>query len=217
MTEKPEFIDLSLPLPCHYFIPAGNFYGFCKRLKCIQGFVEPRPITPATWEELLPEVRAYILVLENALRQSLDRIAQLEQKVNELEARLNRNSRNSSQPRSQDPPQAPKNRREKSGRHPGGQPGHQDHHRQQAPPGKVDKIVEHRAETCPQWRSLLPPGAGRSVPPLARHQVLELPGIRPVVTEHRLVPGCKPGWPFSPVAFTRAAGRWANCCRSCAA
>lgn len=76
--------------------------------------MEPRPIAPETWEKLPPEVQAYILVLENALRQSLDRIAQLEQKVNELEARLNRHSGNSSQPPSQDPPQAPKNHREKA-------------------------------------------------------------------------------------------------------
>jgi len=34
------------------------------------------------------EVQAYILVWENALRQSLLRIAQLQQKVNELEAWL---------------------------------------------------------------------------------------------------------------------------------
>jgi cell division septum initiation protein DivIVA len=59
--------------------------------------VETRPITPEVWEKLPPEVQAYILVLENALRQSLERIAQLEQRVNELEARLNRNSGNSSQ------------------------------------------------------------------------------------------------------------------------
>jgi hypothetical protein len=54
--------------------------------------VEPRPIASETWEKLPPKVQAYILVLENALGQSLERIAQLEQKVNELGARLNRNS-----------------------------------------------------------------------------------------------------------------------------
>jgi cell division septum initiation protein DivIVA len=45
-----------------------------------------------TWEKLPPVVQAYILVLKNALPQSLDNIAQLEQKVNELEARLNRHA-----------------------------------------------------------------------------------------------------------------------------
>ena len=54
--------------------------------------MEQRPIAPATWEKLPPEVQAYILVLENALRQSLDRIAQLEQKVNELESELNQSN-----------------------------------------------------------------------------------------------------------------------------
>ena len=83
--------------------------------------METRPISPETWAKLPPEVQAYILLLENALRKALDKIAQLEQRVNELEARLNRHSGNSSQPPSQDPPQAPRNRKEKSGRKPGGQ------------------------------------------------------------------------------------------------
>jgi len=51
----------------------------------MQGLVEPRAIAPETWEKLPPEVQAYILVLENALRQSPERIAQLELKVNKLE------------------------------------------------------------------------------------------------------------------------------------
>ena len=154
--------------------------------------MEPRPIAPETWEKLPPEVQAYILVLENALRQSLDRIAQLEQKVNELEARLNRHSGNSSQPPSQDPPHVTKNQRDKSVRHPGGQPGHQGNHRQLAPPEKVDKVVEHRAEACPHCRSLLAESAGRQLPPMERHQVWELPEIQPIITEHRLVAGWCP-------------------------
>jgi transposase len=139
-----------------------------------------------------PEVQAYILVLEKALRQALERIVQLEPRANELEARLNRHSGNSSQPPSQDPPQAPKNHREKSERRPGGQPGPQGNHRLIVPPEKVAKIVEHRAEACPHCRSLLPADAARPVPPLERHQGWELPEIRPVVTEHRLIPGWCP-------------------------
>ena len=118
--------------------------------------METRPFSPKIWEQLPPEVQAYILVLEEALRQSLERITQLEQRVNELEARLNRNSSNSSQPPSQDPPQAPKKTKsEKSGRSPGGQPGHQGNHRELAPADKVDKIVEYRAEACPHCQSFL--------------------------------------------------------------
>jgi transposase len=99
-------------------------------------------IGPKIWEQLPPEVQTYILVLEETLRQSLARIAQLEQRVNDLEARLNRNSSNSSQPPSQDPPQTPKKTKgEKSGRSPGGQPGHQGNHRERLPADKLDKIV----------------------------------------------------------------------------
>ena len=151
--------------------------------------METRPIAPETWEKLPPEVQAYILFLENALRQALARIAQLEQRVKELEARLNRHSGNSSQPPSQDPPQAPRNRKEKSGRKPGGQVGHQGNHRELAPPEKVDKIIEHRAETCPHCHSALQSAAAR---PVERYQVWELPEIQPVITEHRLSAGWCP-------------------------
>ncbi|MBM4449111.1 MAG: IS66 family transposase, partial [Chloroflexi bacterium] len=134
-------------------------------------------------------MQTYILVLENALRQALERNAQLEQRVSELEARLHRHSGNSSLPPSQDPPQAPRNRKEQSGRQPGGQKGHQGNHRELAPPEKVDKIVEHRAETCPHCRSALMHAAARQAPPVERRQVWELPEIQPVITEHRLSAG----------------------------
>jgi transposase len=122
-------------------------------------------------------------------RQSLKRIAQLEQRVNELEARLNRHSGNSSQPPSQDPPRAPRNRKEKSGRKPGGQKGHQGNRRELAPPEKVNRIVEHRAEECPHCRKALQYTAARPAPFMERRQVWELPEIQPVITEHRLQAG----------------------------
>ena len=155
--------------------------------------METRPFGPKIWEQLPPEVQTYILVLEEALRQSLARIAQLEQRVNELEARLNRNSSNSSQPPSQDPPQAPKKTKsEKSGRSPGGQPGHQGNHRERLPADKVDKIVEYREDVCPHCHSFLDESMGNQLPPIERHQVWELPEIRPHITEHRLLSGWCP-------------------------
>ena len=76
----------------------------------------------------------------------------LEARVAELERRLNRSSRNSSLPPSQDPPSAPpRPRRTGSGRTRGGQPGHEGRHRRLLPPEQVDEIVEH-------W-----PGAAASV------------------------------------------------------
>jgi transposase len=150
--------------------------------------VETRPFAPEIWVQLPPEVQAYIWVLENALRQSFEKIAQLEQRVNELEARLNRNSNNSSQPPSQDPPQAPKKiKREKSGRPPGGQPGHEGNHRKFVSTEKVDNFLVHRVEACPHCHSFLQESMGRRITPVERHQVWELPEFHPIVTEHRLV------------------------------
>ena len=125
--------------------------------------METRPIAPEIWQKLPYEVQAYILFLENRLeqmeyrlRQSLEKIAQLEQEVMELKARLNRHSGNSAQPPSADSPQAPKRpAREKSGRRPGGQPGHQGKHRSLLPPDQVDKIVEYRATVCPYCQGAL--------------------------------------------------------------
>ncbi len=155
--------------------------------------METRPIAPEIWEKLPPEVQAYILVLETALRQALEQIAQLEQRGMELEARLNRHSGNSSQPPSADSPQAPKRKaREKSGRRPGGQPGHEGKHRSLLPPDQVDKIVEHRATICPHCQGWLDQSGGQGVPPVERHQVWELPEIKPVVIEHRRLAGWCP-------------------------
>lgn len=160
--------------------------------------METRPLAPEIWEKLPYEVQTYILFLENRLeqmeyrlRQSLEKIGQLEQEVMELKARLNRHSGNSSQPPSADSPQAPKRKaREKSGRRPGGQPGRQGKHRSLLP--QVDKIVEHRATICPHCQGWLDQTGGQGVPPLERHQVWELPEIKPVVTEHRLLAGWCP-------------------------
>jgi hypothetical protein len=120
-------------------------------------------------KKLPPEVQDYIRVLENALCQSLYRIAQLEQKVNELAARLaarlDRHSGSSSQPPSQAPPHAPKNQGEKSLRHPGGQPGHQGNHElpQIQPIITQRRLVAGWRPHCRVWvKPELPAGVGRN-------------------------------------------------------
>ena len=61
-----------------------------------------------------------------------------------------------------------------------------------APPEKVNKIVEHRAENCPHCHSTLEYTAARPAPSVERHQVWELPEIQPLITEHRLSAGWCP-------------------------
>ena len=117
----------------------------------------------------------------------------LEARVAELEQRLNRSSRNSSLPPSQDPPSAPpRPRRPVSGRKRGGQPGHEGRHRRLLPPERVDEVVEHWPERCQACARVF---AARELVDAAepwRYQVAELPLIAVRVSEHRLHAVCCP-------------------------
>jgi transposase len=118
----------------------------------------------------------------------------LEARVAELERRLNRSSRNSSLPPSQDLPSAPPRPGGKgSGRKRGGQPGHEGRHRRLLPPEQVDEIVEHWPERC---RSCAHPFVAQervgAVEPW-RRQLAELPPVAVRVSEHQLHRVCCPG------------------------
>ena len=141
------------------------------------------------------------------------RIAQLEARVEELERRLGRNSRNSSLPPSQDPPGAPPRRRgkDRSGRPPGGQSGHEGHGRELLPAWAVDELVDHWPASCGCGHVFAEAERVACREP-ARHQVEELPQIAVRVTEHRCqrvrCPGCGVG------AHRRAARRGRRAARS---
>jgi transposase len=109
-------------------------------------------------------------------------VQDLLRRVEQLEARLNQTSRNSSKPPSSDPPSAkPRPAKEPSGRKAGGQPGHEGHGRALKPKSEVDQIIDVRPESCAQCGTLL---LGDDATP-ERHQVTELPRITPMVTEYR--------------------------------
>lgn len=116
------------------------------------------------------------------------RIAELETllakalaRIDELEARLNRNSKNSSTPPSANPPGVPKSPSKKpSGRKPGGQPGHPGSHRAMVEPHDV---IDHAPLTCDHCDAPLPEAI--TADPI-RHQVAELPPICVTIVEHRL-------------------------------
>jgi transposase len=131
------------------------------------------PLPADLWDSLPPEARALILALRAE-------VAQLRAKVQELQDRLNQNSTNSSRPPSTDPP-AVKRRppRPPSGRRPGGQPGHERQQRPLLPPDHTEVLKPTQCRRC--GHAL----AGADPQPL-RHQVLELPPIRPEVTEYQL-------------------------------
>lgn len=134
----------------------------------------------------LAELRA-----ENALLRAEN--AALRERIEELERRLNRDSRNSSMPPSQDPPKSRAERRrearaklkELSRRKPGGQPGHEGKHREMTPVERVDRSTEHLPEACSCGHRF--DGSEERVDDPVVHQQWELPPIRPLIFQYELL------------------------------
>jgi transposase len=130
-------------------------------------------------------VVAVLLRMDEQIRRLGERVAQQEERIVELERRLGRNSRNSSQPPSQDPPgTSPRRGKGRSGRKPGGQPGHEGHGRPLLPAWAVDEVIEHWPARCSCGHVFCERERVAVAEP-ARHQVEELPVIATHVTEHR--------------------------------
>ena len=127
------------------------------------------------WDRTPREVQDYILALEA-------RVVSLEATVKELMERLQQDSRTSSRPPSSDLPQRARRRRQPSGRRPGGQPGHQGQTRTVVPVEEVDVVIPLKPDACARCQQ---PLVGHDATP-QRHQVIEIPPIRPVVTEYQL-------------------------------
>jgi transposase len=132
------------------------------------------PIAQPLWDGLPAEARAAVSALVDSY----------ERRIADLEQRLGRNSTNSSRPPSSDPPSIKRRRppAPPSGKKRGGQPGHRRHVRPLVPPEQLRQVVECRPPSCRRCGGAL---AGDDPEPI-RHQVAELPPIRPVVDEYRL-------------------------------
>jgi transposase len=131
------------------------------------------PLSPAIWDTLSPEAQAAVTAL----------VRSFERRVAELEERLNTNSTNSSKPPSSDPPSVKRRPpAPPSGKKRGGQPGHRHHPRALVPPEQLRQVIECKPPRC-RW-------CGDDLhgddPEPIRHQVAEVPPIRPVVDEYRL-------------------------------
>jgi transposase len=143
----------------------------------------PPPVSP----DLLSRLPAEVLTL---IQWQARQIAQLQREVADLKARLNKDSTNSSVPPSAAHPHAkPAPPKAKSTRCRGGQTGHPKHERALIPVADCQAVVPCVPDECRRCGRTLD---GVDPQPL-RHQVWELPEIRPVVTEyqqHRLVCAC---------------------------
>jgi transposase len=137
------------------------------------------PLPVDLWDSLSPEARALILTLQAEAAELRAKVRALRQQVHDLQEPLNQNSTNSSRPPSTDlssvkrRPPCPV-----SGRKPGGQPGHE-RRRPLLPPDHTNVLKPTQCRRCGQAL------AGHDPQPL-RHQVLELPPLRPEVTAYQL-------------------------------
>ena len=136
---------------------------------------------PTPEQIIIEELKRIILMQAQEIKLLKARITDLEQK---LERYINRkDSNNSSLPPSKDEnrPQRTNSLREKSERKVGGQPGHE---------GKTlemtqypDEVIEHRACFCPECGKDL---SNRPFELSAKRQVIDIPMIKQIVTEHRV-------------------------------
>jgi transposase len=127
-------------------------------------------------DELIDRQQAQIATLTAQVEKLTAQVAKLEEK-------LRKSSRNSGKPPSSDGPMVPpRPKKPSTGRSPGGQPGHERHERPLVPPGEVSKRVVLKPRRCCECGEHL---AGDDAQP-HRHQVFDLPEVRPLVTEYEL-------------------------------
>jgi uncharacterized protein DUF6444 len=133
--------------------------------------------SPEFWERTPSEVQAALHALDA-------RVAALEATVQQLREQRQQDSRTSSRSPSSDPPQAltKRPRREPTGRRPGGQPGHEGQARGVVPVEEGDVVLPVKPEHC---RRCQRPLQGEDAQP-QRHQMTEIPTVKPVVTEYQL-------------------------------
>lgn len=137
---------------------------------------QPPGISASDWKGTPEAVRHLVHGL-------LHSVAQLQQRVAQLEEINHRDSGNSSQPPSSDSPyKRPPPKGKPSGRKRGGQPGHEGQGRKLKPLREVNRVVVSKPIACCACGALL---LGEDPTP-CRHQVSELPPIEPEVVEYQL-------------------------------
>jgi len=123
---------------------------------------------------MTPAVKAFVEALIDHYEA---RIADLESRIQKL------TPQNSSLPPSTQHPHAKPKRHERGGkkRKRGGQKGHPKHQRKLIPPEQCDEVVSLQPDACRRCGASL---RGMDSEPI-RHQVWELPEIKPIVTEYQ--------------------------------
>ena len=139
----------------------------------------------AQLHETLKDLRAELAASREDANAARELAAEQALRIEELEARLRRDSGSSSKPPSSDGPWSKRRRRRRppSERRQGAQPGHPGKTRGLVEEGDVDEVVDHEPDACSGCGHdvLLASGAAPR-----RRQVVEIPSSAATVTEHRL-------------------------------
>ena len=130
----------------------------------------------------IADQQAHIARLEARIAQQHAEITAWRAQVAVLTERLEQSSQNSSRPPSTDPPAVVRPAKVPSGRRPGAQPGHAGQSRALVPVEQVDAVVPVKPAQCRACGARL---RGSDAAP-RRHQVTELPPVRPTITEYQL-------------------------------
>jgi transposase len=143
----------------------------------------PPSISPQDWDATPESVQILVCTLLATVAELQQVVGQLQGRVRQLEEQVGKTSRNSSKPPSSDPPHVKKAPpKEKGTRKRGGQPGHEGHGRGLKPPEEVIRFEVSRPSSCEVCGTLL---MGEDPQP-RRHQVCELPEIKPEIIEYQI-------------------------------
>lgn len=151
--------------------------------------VHSRPVIPPEMEaEMTPAVKAFVEAMvdhyESRCAEYESQCAKYKARIEELERQIKKlTPQNSSVPPSTQHPHARPNKPAKDGkkRRRGGQRGHKKHQREMIPTEQCDDVIPLKPDACSHCGEAL---TGSDPEPL-RHQVWELPEIKPIVTEYQ--------------------------------
>lgn len=140
-------------------------------------------IPPQDWEKTPASVKRLVEEMVQGVKKLEKQVSELQTLQQQLLEKVNRTSKNSSSPPSQDPPGFEKKlKKQKSRKKRGGQPGHDGHSRDLYPIEKCSDVIEYHPKTCACCGESL---SGEDKNPY-RHQIVDIPPIEPIVVEHRL-------------------------------
>ena len=142
-------------------------------------------VSEEDWNKTPDSVKKLVHALFRKVEEQQKQIEALTKRVSELEEQLKLNSKNSNKPPSSDsstkPTSSGKKQVGRKKRKRGGQPGSKGKSRELLPTDQVDNVIVCKPTECRSCHHAL---EGNSTKP-GRHQVYELPPIKPIVTEYQ--------------------------------